>query len=31
MKKIFINHSETGNGDVVANYYKDKKYECKNI
>ena len=31
MKKIFIYHSETGNGDIVANYFKDKKYDVEKI
>ena len=31
MKKLFIYHSETGNGDVVANYFKDKKYDVEKI
>ena len=31
MKKLFIYHSETGNGDVIANYYKDKKYDVEKI
>ncbi len=31
MKKIFIYHSETGNGDVVANYFKENKYDVEAI
>ena len=31
MKKLFIYHTETGNGDVVGNYYKEKKYAVEKI
>ena len=31
MKKIFIYFSETGNGDVVADYLKDKGYEIRKV
>ncbi len=31
MKKLFIYHTETGNGDVVGNYYKEKKYDVELI
>ena len=31
MKKIFVYFSETGNGDVVADYLKDKGYEIRKV
>ena len=31
MKKIFIYYSESGNGDIVANYYKNKKYDIEKL
>ncbi len=31
MKKIFIYYSLTGNGDFIASYLKQKKYDLKNI
>lgn len=31
MKKIFIYFSETGNGDVVADYLKDNGYEIRKV
>lgn len=31
MKKIFIYFSLTGNGDYVANYYKEKGYEIRKV
>ena len=31
MKKIFIYYSESGNGDVVANYLKEKGYDIEKI
>ena len=31
MKKLFIYYSLTGNGDTVANYYKDKGYEIRKV
>lgn len=31
MKKIFIYFSLTGNGDVVANYFKEKGYEIRKV
>ena len=31
MKKLFIYYSLTGNGDVVANFYKDKGYEIRKV
>ena len=31
MKKLFIYYSETGNGDVVADLFKTKKYDVEKI
>ena len=31
MKKVFIYYSLTGNGDLVANIYKDKGYEIRKV
>ena len=31
MKKIFVYFSETGNGDIVADYLKDKGYEIRKV
>ena len=31
MKKIFIYFSLTGNGDLLANYLKDKEYEIRKV
>ena len=31
MKKIFIYYSLTGNGDLVSNIYKKKKYEIRKV
>ena len=31
MKKLFIYYSLTGNGDVVADYFKDKGYEIRKV
>ena len=31
MKKLFIYYSLTGNGDIVANYLKDKGYEIRKV
>lgn len=31
MKKIFIYYSLSGNGDMVANYLKDKRYEIRKV
>ena len=31
MKKIFIYYSESGNGDIVANYLKEKGYDIEKI
>ena len=31
MKKIFIYYSLTGNGDMVADYLKDKKYDIRKV
>lgn len=31
MKKLFIYYSLSGNGDVVADYLKDKKYDIRKI
>ena len=31
MKKIFIYYSLTGNGDVVADYLKDKGYDIRKV
>ena len=31
MKKIFVYFSETGNGDVVADYLKDNGYEIRKV
>jgi hypothetical protein len=30
-KKLFIYYSETGNGDIVADYYKNKEYDIEKI
>ena len=31
MKKIFVYYSETGNGDYIAKFFKDKKYDIEKI
>ena len=31
MKKLFIYYSLTGNGDVIANYLKEKNYEIRKV
>ena len=31
MKKLFIYYSLSGNGDVVADYLKDKKYDIRKV
>ena len=31
MKKIFVYYSESGNGDTIANYLKNKKYDVEKI
>ena len=31
MKKLFIYYSLTGNGDIVADYLKDKGYSIKEV
>ena len=31
MKKLFVYHTETGNGDLVADFYKEKKYDVEII
>lgn len=31
MKRLFIYYSLTGNGDIVADYLKDKKYDVRKV